>query len=313
MKNILITGGAGFIGSHVANHFYKKYPEYNIFVLDDLLYAANEGYINKKIKLLKVNICNYLDLNEVFVDYNITDIIHLAAESHVDNSIKNPTTFIDTNIVGTHNLLILAKKYFNSDSTFYHVSTDEVYGHLSLTDKPFTENTRYDPRSPYSASKAASDHLVRSYYHTFNLPIVISNCSNNYGPHQHLEKLIPKTITNALKGDKIPVYGTGENIRDWLWVGDHVSAIDIIFHKGKCGETYNVGGNNEISNINIVKQILDIVGASHNHIEFVEDRLGHDFRYAIDNTKLKTELGWEPKKDFISGIKETTYFYGKIL
>ena len=317
MKNILITGGASFIGSHVANHFYRKYPNYNIYVLDKLTYAANPDNLDSGILLITVDICNYNKLESIFVDYEITDVIHLAAESHVDNSIAKPDVFIKTNIVGTHNLLRIAKDY--SVNKFYHVSTDEVYGHLGLDDDAFTEETPYAPRSPYSASKASSDHLVRSYFHTFNLPILISNCSNNYGPHQHEEKLIPKVISNLRDGKTIPVYGTGENIRDWLYVGDHAEAIDRIFHEGVIGETYNIGGSHELTNLELITQICCIYAQYKNGgvmpdevdipIEYVEDRKGHDMRYAINSSKLWMDLKWEATKDFDEGIKETIKYY----
>lgn len=312
MKNILITGAAGFIGSHVANLFYDKYPEYNIIVLDLLTYAANKEHLNDNIQLIQMDIGDFKEIKNVLYDFEITDIIHLAAESHVDNSITNPDAFIQTNIVGTHNLLRIAYDYWKEDldnHLFYHVSTDEVYGSLDFDDDAFTELTPYDPKSPYSASKASSDHLVRSYNHTFGLRTVISNCSNNYGPHQHEEKLIPKVINNVLKGIDIPVYGTGENVRDWLWVKDHVSAIDIIFHKGKNGETYNIGGNNELNNLELVKTIIDSLGGSYDLIKFVKDRAGHDLRYAINSSKLKNELDWEPKMDFKEGISKTIEWY----
>lgn len=312
MKRILITGGAGFIGSHVANLFHGKYPDYKIFVLDLLTYAANPEYLNKEIPLFQMDIGDINEIKNVLSEFEITDIIHLAAESHVDNSIKNPGAFIQTNIVGTHNLLKIAYEYWKDDldnHRFYHVSTDEVYGSLGFNDPKFTESTPYDPRSPYSASKASSDHLVRSYNHTYGLNVVISNCSNNYGPHQHEEKLIPKVISNVLKGADIPVYGTGENIRDWLWVGDHADAIDTIFHSGKSGETYNIGGNYELNNLDLVKSIIDTMGGSHDLIKFVTDRAGHDLRYAINTSKIKRELGWEPKMNFEEGIKQTIEFY----
>lgn len=312
MKRILITGGAGFIGSHVANLFHRKYPEYKIMVLDLLTYAANPEYLDEGIPLFQMDIGDINEIKNVLSEFEITDIIHLAAESHVDNSIKNPGAFIQTNIVGTHNLLKIAYDYWKDDldnHRFYHVSTDEVYGSLGFNDPKFTESTPYDPRSPYSASKASSDHLVRSYNHTYGLNVVISNCSNNYGPHQHEEKLIPKVISNVLKGADIPVYGTGENIRDWLWVGDHADAIDTIFHNGRSGETYNIGGNYELNNLDLVKSIIDTMGGSHDLIKFVTDRAGHDLRYAINISKIKRELGWEPKMNFEEGIKQTIEFY----
>ena len=323
--NILITGGMGFIGSHLVKHMVKKYPNYRIINFDKMTYASNPFFLKDIFNYNNYHevigdICDEKDLNEVFKTYKITHVIHLAAESHVDNSINNPSDFIQTNIVGTSNLLKVAKfNWVNSEyknNRFYHISTDEVYG--SLGDEGyFTETSPYDPRSPYSASKAASDHLVRAYYYTYGLPIVISNCSNNYGPNQHHEKLIPTVIKRIKEIASIPVYGNGLNVRDWLYVGDHVSAIDTIFHHGVNGETYNIGGNNEWNNIDLVNKICDLiderakrrVGVSRRLITYVTDRLGHDKRYAIDSTKLQTQLGWEPKMDFVDGLKETINWY----
>lgn len=321
-KNILITGGAGFIGSHVVKHFVEKYPNYNIFVMDSLTYASDIGYLSDvfkfpNFKFVKGDIRNIKDIRDAFFYYDIDNVIHLAAESHVDRSIENPSIFIETNVMGTVNLLNVALEYLpKTNGIFYHVSTDEVYG--SLGDKGyFRESTPYDPRSPYSASKASSDHFVRAYYHTYKLPILISNCSNNYGPHQHPEKMIPVVINSALKNIPVPIYGKGENIRDWLWVGDHVDAIDKIFHFGKIGETYNIGGMNEVKNIDLVVKILEMMRkqnliAEHNVkklITFVEDRKGHDLRYAIDCRKLRDELGWVPTKKFEIGLDDTIKWY----
>lgn len=323
-KKIIITGGAGFIGSHVVRLFVKKYPQYLIINIDDLTYAGNlenlmdiehyENYIFRKI-----NICDTEKINHLFEEFQIDAIIHLAAESHVDRSIAEPLAFIQTNIVGTANLLIAAKKHWNhqfENKLFYHVSTDEVFGSLG-TDGYFTESTPYDPRSPYSASKASSDHLVNSFFHTYQLPIVISNCSNNYGPNQFPEKLIPLTIHNIIKKQSIPVYGKGENIRDWLFVEDHAQAIDTIFHQGKIGETYNVGGNNEWKNIDLIsllcklmdKKLGNQIGTSNQQINFVKDRAGHDLRYAIDNSKIQNQLAWQPKVNFEEGLSKTIQWY----
>lgn len=321
-KHILITGGAGFIGSHVVNHFAKKYL-YNITVLDSLTYAANLDYIQPTLPIVVEDIRNANALNRLFYRNDYTDIIHLAAESHVDNSIDDPNIFIETNIMGTVNLLNVARKHWgeNSPNRFYHISTDEVYGDLNLSDAPFEETTPYDPSSPYSASKAASDHFVRAYARTYGMNCVISNCSNNYGPHQHNEKLIPTVIRKLVNGEKIPVYGTGENIRDWLWVGDHVKAIDEIFHNGIKGHTYNVGGDNEIKNIEIVTQICCLYAKYENGgvmpesvnipIEYVTDRKGHDFRYAVNSNNLQTNLNWKVEKDFEEGMLETIEYYVK--
>lgn len=320
--NILITGGMGFIGSHLVKHMVEKYPNYRIINYDKLTYASNPKFLFSLEKypnyhFVKGDICDVNKLNEVFTQYKITDVIHLAAESHVDNSILDPSAFIQTNIVGTANLLNICKNTWKGDNhLFYHVSTDEVYGTLG-DEGYFTENTPYDPRSPYSASKASSDHLVRAYHHTYGLPVVISNCSNNYGPNQHPEKLIPLTIDRIKNKTPIPVYGDGLNVRDWLYVEDHVSAIDAIFHEGVYGETYNIGGNNESTNINLVNKLCDLmdsklgreVGKSRGLISYVTDRLGHDRRYAIDSTKLTQELGWKPNTNFETGLSNTIDWY----
>jgi len=341
-RNILITGGAGFIGSHVVNYFVDKYPQDKIVVLDSLTYAAkaenivgininqhnNEPYVFgiSNLEFVLVDIRDAKEVDKVFEEYQITHVIHLAAESHVDNSIENPNIFVETNVMGTVNLLNSAVKYWkisdNMAHRFYHVSTDEVYGALELDSDTFTEKTPYAPHSPYSASKASSDHFVRAYHDTYKLPILISNCSNNYGPHQHPEKLIPKIISNLRDGKNIPVYGTGENIRDWLYVGDHVRAIDHIMNFGTVGETYNIGGDNELTNLEIITQICCIyaehmdtmgdwnVNGVNIPIEYVEDRKGHDLRYGINSSKLQN-LGWTPKMDFEEGIKETIDYYLK--
>ena len=321
-RNILITGGAGFIGSHVVNHFTEKYPDYNFMVIDSLTYASNLHNIMKvegssvswhsNLKFIKLDIRDTLTLKKLFRAFNITDVIHLAAESHVDNSIEDPNIFVETNVVGTLNLLNVAKDFWgeNSENRFHHVSTDEVYGDLTLDEQPFVETTPYAPSSPYSASKAASDHFVRAYGRTYGMNITISNCSNNYGPHQHAEKLIPVVINKLMNGEKIPVYGKGENIRDWLWVGDHVTAIDEIFHHGRNGHTYNVGGDHELTNIELIAQICEIcIKDFEKSIEFVTDRKGHDLRYAVNSNKLQTQLNWKPEKDMREGLIETIRYY----
>ena len=324
MKNILITGGAGFIGSHVVKRFVNKYPNYNIYNVDNLTYAGNLSNLKdledkKNYFFFKIDIKNHNEILKLFVDKKITDVIHLAAESHVDKSIENSFEFAETNVLGTLSLLEASKISWDLSSKnniFYHISTDEVYGSLGL-EGSFTEYSKYDPNSPYSASKASSDHFVRAYHKTYGLPILISNCSNNYGPNQHAEKMIPNIINSLLKQIKIPIYGDGKNIRDWLYVDDHCDAIELIFNNGNCGETYNIGGNYEISNIdlaNIIIKIFDEIklnnsGASNKLIEFVSDRPGHDFRYAIDFSKIKKQLGWTPKTNFDKGIRETINWY----
>lgn len=323
MKNILITGGAGFIGSHLVKHFTLKYPNYKIINFDILSYASDLSRLNtiennKNYNFIKGDINDTNLLNEVFQKFKINSVINLAAESHVDNSIKNPNKFAETNIMGTLNLLNISNKFWqnSNNNLFYHISTDEVYGELGEKGL-FSESSAYNPKSPYSASKASSDHLTRAFYHTFKLPIVISNCSNNYGPDQHFEKLIPLTIKKIINNEKIPIYGDGKNIRDWIFVKDHVDAIDKIFHSNMLGETFNIGGENEINNLDLVTKIIQITDAklgrnpnsSVDLISFVEDRKGHDFRYAIDNTKINNQLGWYPKTSFMNGLEETVASY----
>jgi len=307
---ILVTGGAGFIGSNFIRYWLQNNPNDNIVNLDVLSYAGNlenlkEIEKNPNYKFVKGDICEEKLVNEVVAGVDL--IVHFAAESHVDRSVMSSEDFIKTNVMGTRVLLDAAKN--NGNIRFHHVSTDEVFGALSMTDPKFTELTPYDPRSPYSASKAGSDHLVRAYYHTHGLPITISNCSNNYGPFQFPEKLIPLFITNLIEGKNVPVYGEGLNIRDWIHVEDHNRGVEMIIKKGKIGETYCLGGNNEVKNIEITEMILEIMGETKEKIEYVKDRPGHDLRYAIDFSKAKAELGWEPKYDFKQGLQETIDWY----
>lgn len=321
-KNILITGGAGFIGSHLVRLMVNKYLDYRIVNLDKLTYAGNlknltdvEGASN--YAFVKADICDRNAIEEVFTKYEITDVIHLAAESHVDRSIEGPMEFVMTNVVGTVNLLQIAKENWTSgEHIFHHVSTDEVYGSLGA-EGLFEETTAYDPRSPYSSSKASSDHFVMAFHHTYGLPIKMSNCSNNYGSHQFPEKLIPLMINNIVHKKPLPIYGKGDNIRDWLWVVDHASAIDKIFHEGRIGESYNVGGLNEWTNIELVKYLCKLmdeklgreVGESEKLITYVKDRAGHDMRYAIDASKIENELNWRPSVTFEEGLDKTVDWY----
>lgn len=312
-KNVLVTGAAGFIGANFAEFFVNKHPEYKVIVLDKLTYAGNMDNLKKvidKIEFVQGDICDFGFVQELFKKYEIDGVIHFAAESHVDNSIKNPFIFTETNVIGTHTLLEVAKQAWGegSKNRFVHISTDEVYGTLG-EEGYFTETTPVNPNSPYSASKASSDLIARAYFETYKMNVSITNCSNNYGPYQHNEKLIPHMIKMALNNEKLPVYGTGKNIRDWLYVEDHCEAIDLVFHNGKAGERYNIGGHNEKRNIDIVKLILKHLQKSEDLIEFVEDRKGHDYRYAIDPSKIKIELGWEPKTKFEDGIIKTIDWY----
>lgn len=324
-RNILITGGAGFIGSHVVRLMVNKYPDYRIVNLDKLTYAGNLANLvdiedKPNYVFEKADICDYEKMCELFDKYEIDGVIHLAAESHVDRSIKDPFTFARTNVMGTLSLLQAAKVKWEGNyegKLFYHISTDEVYGALQFDGTLFTETTKYDPHSPYSASKASSDHFVRAFHDTYGMPTIVTNCSNNYGPYQFPEKLIPLFINNIRHRRPLPVYGKGENVRDWLYVVDHARAIDLIFHKGKIAETYNIGGFNEWKNIDLIKVLIKTVdkllgnpeGASLDLITYVTDRAGHDLRYAIDSRKLKNELGWEPSLQFEEGIELTVKWY----
>ena len=324
-RNVLITGGAGFIGSHVVRLFVTKYPEYHIINLDKLTYAGNLANLadieqQPNYTFVKADICDFEKILELFRQYCIDGVIHLAAESHVDRSIKDPFTFARTNVMGTLSLLQAAKVSWDGQydgKRFYHISTDEVYGALKFDGTFFTETTKYDPHSPYSASKASSDHFVRAFHDTFGMPTLVTNCSNNYGPYQFPEKLIPLFINNIRHNKPLPVYGKGENVRDWLYVVDHARAIDLIFHNGKVAETYNIGGFNEWKNIDLIRVLIKTVdrllgrpeGASEKLITYVTDRAGHDLRYAIDSTKLKNELGWEPSLQFEEGIEKTVKWY----
>lgn len=324
MHKILLTGGAGFIGSHLTRLFVRKYPNYTIVNLDKLTYAGNLENLRDienepNYQFIKGDITDLGLLRNLFSTHKFTAVLHCAAESHVDRSITDPLAFINTNVLGTASLLQAAKEAWAGDfenKVFYHISTDEVYGSLGETGF-FTEDTAYDPRSPYSASKASSDHIVRAFYHTYKMPVKISNCSNNYGPYHFPEKLIPLCIHNIINNKPLPIYGKGENVRDWLFVEDHVRAIDVIFHSGKMGETYNIGGHNEWTNINLVKELcrqMDeklgrVKGSSEKLITYVTDRAGHDLRYAIDASKLKNELGWMPSLQFEEGISKTIDWY----
>jgi len=310
---ILVTGGAGFIGSNFIRYWLNNNPEDSIVNLDLLTYAGNIDNLrdlenNPRYNFVQGDICDADLVNKLVQGVDV--IVHFAAESHVDRSIENSADFIRTNVLGTHVLLEAAKN--NGNIRFHHISTDEVFGALGMNDEPFHENTPYDPRSPYSSSKASSDHLVRAYYHTHKLPITISNCSNNYGPYQYPEKLIPLFVTNLIEGKKIPVYGEGKNVRDWIHVDDHNAGVEAIIKKGRIGETYCLGGNSEVTNIDITKKILDIMGHEQDMIEYVADRKGHDLRYAINFSKAKKELGWEPKINFEEGLRQTVEWYKSV-
>ena len=327
-RTIIITGGAGFIGSHVVRLFVNKYPEYHIINVDKLTYAGNLANLKDiedkpNYSFVKADICDFDTIYALMQEQKVDGVIHLAAESHVDRSIKDPFTFAQTNVMGTLSMLQAAKLYWESlpekyeGKRFYHISTDEVYGALVFDGTLFTEETKYDPHSPYSASKASSDHFVRAFHDTYGMPTIVTNCSNNYGPYQFPEKLIPLFINNIRHRKPLPVYGKGENVRDWLYVVDHARAIDVIFHNGKVADTYNIGGFNEWKNIDIIKVLIKTVdkllgreeGADLDLITYVTDRAGHDLRYAIDSTKLQKELGWEPSLQFEEGIEKTVRWY----
>ena len=324
-RNILITGGAGFIGSHLVEHFVESYPHYRIVILDKLTYAGNPANIESitarpNITFIEGDITDAALVDSVFSKHNIDGVIHLAAESHVDRSISAPLIFAHNNIIGTITLLEAARKAWRGEyegKRFHHISTDEVYGALPLDGGRFTEETRYDPHSPYSASKASSDHFVRAYHDTYGMPTVITNCSNNYGERQYPEKLIPLFIYNIVNRRKLPVYGTGSNVRDWLYVKDHARAIDAVFHRAKSGQTYNIGGSNEWTNIDLVRELIRVVdsemgnpeGHSNELITYVEDRAGHDLRYAIDSAKIEREIGWRAETPFAEGLRATVRWY----
>lgn len=324
-RNILITGGAGFIGSHLVEHFVESYPHYRIVILDKLTYAGNPANIESitarpNVTFIEGDITDAALVDSVFSKHNIDGVIHLAAESHVDRSISAPLIFAHNNIIGTITLLEAARKAWRGEyegKRFHHISTDEVYGALPLDGGRFTEETRYDPHSPYSASKASSDHFVRAYHDTYGMPTVITNCSNNYGERQYPEKLIPLFIYNIVNRRKLPVYGTGSNVRDWLYVKDHARAIDAVFHRAKSGQTYNIGGSNEWTNIDLVRELIRMVdsemgnpeGHSNELITYVEDRAGHDLRYAIDSAKIEREIGWRAETPFAEGLRATVRWY----